>query len=445
MVALGAGESGVGAALLARQQGFMVWVSDAKTIEEKHKEELALADIPYEENGHSTERILAASLIIKSPGIPEKAPVMAAIREAGIEVVSEIEFAFRFKGKAKVVAITGSNGKSTTTTLLWHLLHESGYDASLVGNIGYSFARQIAVKPTDWYVVEVSSFQLDDIKTFRPDIALLLNITPDHLDRYHNDFQEYVSAKFKITENQTADDLLILNADDPAINEYLNRNLLQARQVFYTMNEQANLTGNGAWMEHENIHIEYNGDYLDIPVNELQIQGRHNHGNAMAAGIGVKSAGIRNEKIREAFTTFAGLEHRMEFVATIRGVRYINDSKATNINSVWFSLEDLHTPTILILGGMDKGNDYTGILEGVREKVKAIICIGVDNSKIHEVLGHEVPIMEDAESAEEAVQKAYKLAITGDTVLLAPGCASFDRFKNYEDRGHQFKAAVMNL
>ncbi len=444
LIILGAAESGVGAALLGAQQGWDVFVSDGGAIKDEYKNILTGAAIPFEEGGHSDEKILLADCVVKSPGIPEKAAIMKAIRNAGIEVCSEIEFGFRYKGDGKIIAITGTNGKSTTTMLTYHILKEAGMDVSLVGNIGYSFAKQLWERPTAWYVMEVSSFQLDDIETFKPDISVLLNITPDHLDRYNYEFSDYIAAKFNIAINQDADDHLIVNADDPVISDWLARHPLNVSQIPITMNPEK-ITKTGAFVKDEEIHFRYDGEESHVPLNDLTLQGKHNQYNTMAAGISARAAGIRKEKIRESFTTFEGLEHRLEFVATVRGVDFINDSKGTNLNSVWFALESMKRPTVLILGGQDKGNDYSEILALVKEKVKAIVCLGVDNTAIHATFDGQVPEVIDTASAEEAVRKAYALADNGDTVLLSPGCASFDLFKNYEDRGRQFKDAVKAL
>ncbi len=444
LVVLGAGESGVGAALLAKQQGWDVFVSDGSLLQDGYKSELTAAGIEFEEGGHTESRVLAAKYIVKSPGIPEKAPIMKAVRAAGIAVGSEIEFGFRYKGAGRIIAITGSNGKSTTTSLTYHLLKNAGLSVSMVGNIGYSFARQLYEQPTDWYVMEVSSFQLDDVDAFKPDISVLLNITPDHLDRYNYEFGNYVSSKFRIAARQDADDHFVINADDPVIHDYLGSHTLPVPKIYITMNDHKQPT-TGAFVTGEEIHFRYNGEESHVSTNELPLQGRHNHYNSMAAGISARIAGIRKEKIRESFATFEGLEHRLEYVATVRGIEFINDSKATNMNSVWYALESRKSPTVLILGGQDKGNDYDEIRELVREKVKAIVCLGVDNAAIHDAFAAEAVKIVDAGSAAEAVELAYKLATNGDTVLLSPGCASFDRFKNYEDRGRQFKEAVKAL
>ena len=445
LVILGAAESGIGAALLGKQQGWDVFVSDGGMIKDHFRQLLVHTEIQFEEGGHSMDRILQASCIIKSPGIAETVEVMQRVRAAGIEVCSEIEFGFRYKGDSKIIAITGSNGKSTTTKLTFHVLQNAGYDVAMVGNIGYSFAKQIAEKPANWYVMEVSSFQLDDIHRFRPDVAVLLNITPDHLDRYEYKFENYISSKFRIAEQQTGSEYFIVNMDDPVIKDYLASHSTNSKKIYFTMNEQ-NLKGeDGGFISNDELHIRYEGDDLDMSIHDLSLKGKHNQYNSMAAGISARIAGIRKEKIRESFTSFEGLEHRLEFVATVRGVDFINDSKATNVNSVWFALESMKQPTILILGGLDKGNDYNEIMDLVKEKVKAIICMGINNQPIHDAFDSVLEHVIDAGSAMEAVSAAYALAEKGDAVLLSPACASFDLFRNYEERGRQFKEAVRSL
>jgi UDP-N-acetylmuramoylalanine--D-glutamate ligase len=443
-VILGAAESGVGAALLGKQQGWEVFVSDGGSIKPAFKTVLQKHNIEFEDGKHTVEKILRAACIVKSPGISEKTEIMKQVRNAGIEVCSEIEFGFRYKNDSKIIAITGSNGKSTTTMLTYEILKKANYDVALVGNIGYSFARQIAEKPCEWYVMEVSSFQLDDIHTFCPDVAVLLNITPDHLDRYEYKFENYINSKFRITQNQNSSNYFVVNQDDPVINNYLANHSIHATTIFFTMTELNN-ENDGGYINNERLNIQYEGESFDMSIHDLALKGKHNQYNSMAAGISARIAGVRKEKIRETFAAFHGLEHRLEYVATVRGVEFINDSKATNVNSVWYALESMRKPVILILGGQDKGNDYTEILELVQEKVKAIICLGVDNSAIHAAFDKEVTHIVDTESAAAAVEAAYAFADNGDVVLLAPGCASFDRFNNYEDRGRQFKESVKNL
>jgi UDP-N-acetylmuramoylalanine--D-glutamate ligase len=442
IVILGSGESGTGAALLARQQGLSVFVSDRGIIAEPFKSELKAAQIPFEEGQHTEEIILNAGEIIKSPGIPEKVPMIQLLRQKGKTIMSEIEFAFRYKGDSKIVCITGSNGKTTTTSLTHAIFKQDGYDVSVVGNIGYSFARQIATQPTQWYVMEISSFQLDDIITFRPDIAVITNITPDHLDRYEYDFGQYAKAKFRIALNQGPTDYLILCKDDAASMQYMQDLKTNPKILYITMNEQ--LKGDGAYVSNDELVLRVNGEPVSISINELSLKGKHNQYNSMAAGISSRVAEIRDSSLRECLRTFTAIEHRMEYVASIRGVEFINDSKATNLNSVWYALESMTKPVVLIMGGIDKGNDYSTIEALVAEKVKAIVCLGLENKAIHDAFGNMVQ-MADATTTEEAVRLAYDFAQKGDVVLLSPACASFDLFKNYEDRGEQFKTAVRAL
>ena len=439
---LGGGESGLGAALLAKQKGFDVFVSDGNSIKSDFKDELVLHEIDFEEKLNSKEKILNASLVVKSPGIPEKNEMIKEIRKNGIEIISEIEFAFRYKGDSKIIGITGSNGKTTTTALLYHICETAQLDCAMVGNIGFSFARQIAVDPKKLYVVEISSFQLDDIKTFRPDVAILTNITEDHLDRYQYKFENYIKSKFRIIENQTEDDVFIYNDDDEITKKYLNNFLKKSNTLPISMNNEL---PEGAYIVNAKMHLKWQNEEMEMNVEDFAIRGKHNQYNTMAAGISAAVMGIRKEKIRDAIQTFKSLEHRMSTVATIRGVEFINDSKATNVNSTWYALESMTKPVILILGGVDKGNDYSFIKELVKEKVKAIVCMGVDNTKIHEAFGNEVQLMVNTQSAKDAVQSAFHFADKGDVVLLSPACASFDLFKNYEDRGMQFIEAVKDL
>ena len=444
LVILGAAESGVGAALLGKQRGWDVFVTDGGQLKPEYKETLVNAGVVFEEGGHTIEQIMNADIVVKSPGISDKVRIVKQIREAGIEVCSEIEFAYRYKDDSKIIAITGSNGKSTTTKLTYHLLKEGGLDVAMVGNIGYSFARQIAEKPCEWYVIEVSSFQLDDIHEFRPDVAVLLNITPDHLDRYDYKFDNYIASKFNIARNQRENNYFITNQDDPVITNYLQDHPIHSQTIFFTMSEQQHLN-EGGFIKNDEMHIKVDGEELNMSIHDLSLKGKHNQFNSMAAGISARIAGIRKEKIRESFATFEGLEHRLEFVATVRGVDFINDSKATNVNSVWFALESMKQPTVLILGGQDKGNDYNEIMELVQEKVKAIVCMGIDNTPIHVAFDSVIENIIDTQSAKDAVKAAYALSEKGDAVLLSPACASFDLFKNYEDRGRQFKDAVHEL
>jgi len=442
LVILGGGESGVGAAILAKQQGYDVFLSDSGQVQEKYKQELITREIDFEEAQHTERKILDADEIMKSPGIPEKNPLVKKIRERGIEVISEIEFGYRYKGSSRIIGITGSNGKTTTTALIYHICKHAGLDCALVGNIGFSFAWQVAQNPKPWYVAEISSFQLDDIKTFRPDVAVLTNITEDHLDRYEYKFENYINSKFRITMNQTSDDIFIYCADDPVVMNYIRRHPLNSNLLPFTMQEEIN---EGAFIKDEEMTVQAGEENFSMSVYDFTLRGKHNQYNTMAAGLTGVTIGLRKEKIREAIQSFESLEHRMEYVATVRGVEFINDSKATNINSTWFALESMSRPTILILGGIDKGNDYSLIIDLVREKVKAIVCLGTDNSIIHQAFANEGKMIIDTASAANAVQAATGLAEKGDVVLLSPACASFDLFRNYEDRGRQFKEAVKSL
>jgi UDP-N-acetylmuramoylalanine--D-glutamate ligase len=442
LVILGSGESGTGAALLAQKMGLSVFVSDKNNIPEKYKAELTAHNIPFEEGMHTESIVLAATEIIKSPGIPHKVDIIQKAIAQQIPIISEIEFAYRYKGDSKILCITGSNGKTTTTSICFDIFSKANYNVSVVGNIGFSFARQIAVNPTAWYVMEISSFQLDDIITFKPDIAIITNITPDHLDRYQYDFSLYVKSKFNIAKNQSPDDYLILCKDDPATLDYLNKNILTPKILFFTMNESLN--ADGAYVNDNEIMIRVNGEPFSISINDLSLKGKHNQYNSMAAGISSRVAEIRNATIRESLRTFNALEHRMETVAFIRGIEFVNDSKATNLNSVWYALESIKKPIVLILGGVDKGNNYKEIEALIKEKVKAIVCLGIDNTSIHNAFDNIVPVL-DTQNINDAVQEAYHLATNGDVVLLSPACASFDLFKNYEDRGEQFKNSVKAL
>lgn len=442
LVILGAGESGVGAAILGKQQGYDVFVSDGQAIKDNYREELESHDIPYEAGQHTEADILNADEVMKSPGIPEKNELVKKIRKKGIPVISEIELAYRHKGNSRIIGITGSNGKTTTTALVYHICKVGGLDAALVGNIGYSFAKQVALDPKPVYVAEISSFQLDDIHTFRPDIAILTNITEDHLDRYDYQFRNYINSKFRIVENQTANDFFIYCEDDPVTMQNLGHFTIKSNPLPFTMSREIN---RGAFIQNGKMTIAASDEKIQMSIYDFALKGKHNQYNTMAAGIAGSMIGIRKEKIRDAVQTFESLEHRMEPVSTVRGVQFINDSKATNVNSTWYALESMEKPTILILGGVDKGNDYSLLTELVKEKVKAIVCMGVDNRKIHEAFQNDVAVMVNTASAREAVHAAFHLASKGDVVLLSPACASFDLFKNYEDRGEQFKAAVREL
>lgn len=442
LVILGGGESGVGAALLAKQKGYKVFLSEGGSLKENYRQELIDNNIVFEEGGHNEEKILSADEVVKSPGIPEKNEMVKKIRYKGIPVISEIEFAYRYKGDAKIIAITGSNGKSTTTSLIYHICKVAGLDCALVGNIGYSFAKQIAEDPKPLYVAEISSFQLDDIKTFRPDIAILLNITEDHLDRYDYKFENYINSKFRIIENQTSEDYFIYCLDDEVIMKKIETLTIHANQLPFSMRQEVN---KGAYISQDQIIVRVHDGRISMNIYDLALKGKHNQYNTMAAFVATATMDIRKEKIREAVRTFSSLEHRLEFVSSIRGVTFYNDSKATNVNSTWFALESLEQPIVLILGGVDKGNDYTLIEDLVHNKVKAIVCMGIDNSKIHLAFDDKVNRIVDTKSADEAVHKAFGLAEKGDIVLLSPACSSFDLFINYEDRGRQFKEAVRDL
>ena len=442
IVILGAGESGVGTALLAQQKGFDVFVSDASHINADFKNELIVNKIDFEEGIHTKEKIFTADVVMKSPGIPEKNELVKELRKREIEIISEIEFAYQFKENSKIIGITGSNGKTTTTAMVYHICKEAGLDCAMVGNVGYSFARQVAKEPKKVYVVEVSSFQLDDIKTFRPDVAILTNITEDHLDRYEYNFENYIKSKFNIIKNQTRDDVFIYNADDKTTVKYLNFFLNSTNPLPISMRKSL---PQGAYITNAEMHIKWQNEEMTMSVDDFAVKGKHNQYNTMAAGLSAVVMDIRKERIRDAVQTFESLEHRMETVATIKGVEFINDSKATNTNSTWYALETMTKPTILILGGVDKGNDYSFLTDLVKEKVKAIVCMGIDNRKIHEAFGNDVGLMVNTTSAKDAVQAAFHFANKGDVVLLSPACASFDLFKNYEDRGKQFKEAVKDL
>ena len=442
IVILGAGESGVGAALLAKQKGYNVFVSDASAIKPIYQSELEANHIPFESGTHDVERILEADEVMKSPGIPEKSELVKQIRAKGIPVISEIEFGYRYKGSSKIIAITGSNGKTTTTSLLYHICKVAGQDAAIVGNIGFSFARQIAQDPKALYVIEVSSFQLDDIHSFRPDIAILLNITEDHLDRYNYQFENYIKSKFRIIENQTEQDCFIYCIDDEVVVKHLELLTTHTNLLPFSMKQELK---KGGYIKNEQMMLKIQEERVTMSIYDFALKGKHNAYNTMAASIAASTLGIRKEKIREAVSNFHSLEHRMEFVATVKGVDFINDSKATNVNSTWYALESMQKPTILILGGVDKGNDYALVADLVKDKVKAIVCMGTDNAKLIEYFKDKVAQIIEVDSAKKAVNASFKLAEKGDVVLLSPACASFDLFKNYEDRGHQFKESVKAL
>ena len=441
IVVLGGGESGTGAAVLAKVKGFEVFLSDMARIGETHKAMLDQYGIEYEEGGHTPGKILNASCIVKSPGIPETAPLVKEAYARGIDVISEIEFAGRYDNSKKI-CITGSNGKTTTTTLIYYLLQKAGMDAGLGGNIGKSYALQVATEHHDIYVLEISSFQLDGMYDFKADIAVLLNITPDHLDRYGHDMQNYINAKFRITQNMQADDCFIFCSDDEITVSALEKIVVKAKQLPLSQTEEVE---EGAFLNDNMMVVHYGDSSYEMDINDLRIEGRHNVYNSMAAALTGKIMNVSNSVIREALSSFTGVEHRLERVLSIKDVMYINDSKATNVNSTWYALESMKTPVVLIMGGKDKGNDYSAIYDLVIRKVHAIVCLGVDNKKIHECFEDKVEVIVDTLSAEEAVRAASRLAKPGDTVLLSPCCASFDLFKSYEDRGRQFKDAVRKL
>ena len=440
---LGGAESGIGAAVLAKVKGQDVFLSDCGKIKESYAEELRKWDIPYEEGHHSEELILGADEVVKSPGIPETAPLVKKLRAAGKHIISEIEFASRYDS-AKKICVTGSNGKTTTTSLIYYLLSNAGLNVGLGGNIGKSYAYQVATEQHDYYVLEISSFQLDDIYDFKPDIAIITNITPDHLDRYDNNFENYIKAKFKITKNLSKDDCFIFDNDDEITIRHLDDIILRCKKLPFSQKQELE---QGAFLRDDKIILKVRQDETEIYLKELALGGRHNVYNSMAAALAAKAMDIDNKVIRESLATFQPIEHRLEPVLSIKDVLYINDSKATNIDSAWYALECQTKPVVWIVGGKDKGNDYSILTDLVREKVKAIVCLGVDNTKIHAAFGDitgEDKIV-DTRSAEEAVKAAASFAEAGDVVLLSPCCASFDLFSSYEDRGKQFKAAVRAL
>lgn len=443
LVVLGAGESGVGAAILAQQKGYDVFVSDYGAIPLAFKARLNEYKIPYEEDGHNELVILGSQIVIKSPGIPQTAPIVKKVKEAEIDILSEIEFASQYTD-AQLICITGSNGKSTTATLTWFILRQAGLNVGLAGNIGKSFAEQVAHEKHDYYVLEISSFMLDDIKQMKIDIAVLLNITPDHLDRYDYKMENYAKSKFKIIQNQDQGGVFIFNQDDEEIMKRLDSYTTPAQK--YPFTQQGELV-EGAYvdMDHNIVIKVLNQDTFDMSINELALQGKHNVYNNMASGIVAKVLELRNESIRESMGEYQNIAHRLEHVSQIGGVNFINDSKATNVNSVWYALESMPGDVVLIMGGVDKGNDYHILKDLVRTKVRAIVCIGEDNQRIHEAFSDDTEIMVNTANMQDAVSMAYHLAKKGDTVLLSPACASFDLFKNYEDRGDQFKSAVRDL
>jgi UDP-N-acetylmuramoylalanine--D-glutamate ligase len=441
LVVLGGGESGVGTAILGKKQGYEVFVSDFGKIKESYKEVLIINGIAWEEEQHTEDLILNADVVMKSPGIPEKSPIVKKLIAAGIKVISEIEFTKPFT-EALTIGITGSNGKTTTTMLTYHLLKSAGLNVGLGGNIGKSFAWQVAENKYDAYVLELSSFQLDGIIEYRPDIAIITNISPDHLDRYEYKYQNYIDSKFRITMNQTKSDYLIYDADDEAIAEWLKNNKTKAKLIPFSLTEKFD---EGASINNNKMEIKINQEEFTMETEYIALEGKHNMKNAMAASSVAKLMQIRNATIRESLSNFQGVEHRLEKVLKIQNVQYINDSKATNVNATFFALDSMNVPTVWIVGGVDKGNDYNELMSLVREKVKAIICLGIDNQKIINAFGNVVDIMVEVNNMNDAVKTAQRLTEKGDAVLLSPACASFDLFENYEDRGKQFKQAVHNL
>lgn len=441
LVILGGGESGTGAALLAHKKNLKVFLSDSSAIAEEYKDVLLNNEIPFEEGKHSEELILSCDEIVKSPGIPDSVSLVQKARKKGIPVISEIEFAGRYTN-AFIIGITGTNGKTSTTHMCYQILKKAGLDAEMGGNVGKSFAALLAEGDHDYFVLELSSFQLDGIKDFRPNIGIILNITPDHLDRYDGKMENYVASKFKMSLAQTEDDQLILNYDNSAIRDHIKDKEFKAKLLPFSWQKSAE---EGAWIENEKLIINYNQKPVAMSIMELALQGRHNVYNSMAAGIATRILEIRKEVIRESLSDFQNIEHRLEDVIDLLGVRYINDSKATNVNSTWWALESMDRPVVWIAGGVDKGNDYRMLDELVGEKVKALVCLGKDNAKLQEAFADKVELVYDADSMREAVGLAYQLAKKGDAVLLSPACASFDLFENYEERGHEFKEWVRRL
>ncbi len=440
LVILGGGESGVGAALLGKKEGFRVFLSDKGKLKEEYRTRLLDSGIEFEEGIHTETKILNADLVVKSPGVPKKSELIQKLKEKHIPVVSEIEFASRFT-TAKIIAITGSNGKTTTTSLIHHILTEAGLNVGLGGNIGKSFAELVVNDEYDFYVLEISSFQLDDVVSFKPYIAILLNITPDHLDQYDYKLELYAQSKFKITENQSHEDYFVYNFDDDNILELLKEINTEAQKVPYSMNKELH---DGAFQEDENVVVNF-PDHLELPISQFALRGRHNVSNTMAAATAANILKIRKETIKRSLSDFKAVEHRLESVLKIGGIEFINDSKATNVNATYYALESMNTPTVWIVGGTDKGNDYSELVPLVKKKVKAIICLGLDNSRILAAFDGLVDNIIETQSMQDAVRAAYMFGKKGDAVLLSPACASFDLFQNYEDRGNQFKKEVKNL
>ena len=441
LVILGGGESGVGTAILGKQKGFEVFVSDKGEIQEKYKEVLEHFEIEWESGEHTEAKILNADLVMKSPGIPDSVPLVKALVEKGVPVISEIEFASKYTD-ATLIGITGSNGKTTTTMLTYHLLKNGGLNVGMAGNIGDSYAKMVAEKEFDHYVLEISSFQLDGIVDFKPHIAMITNITPDHLDRYEYKFENYIASKCRIAMNQDANDYLIYDADDEVIREALKEHPIQSKLVPFSVKQKLE---EGAWLEDKTIKIKLEHKTLEMSEDILALEGQHNVKNTMAASMAAMLVKVRKEAIRDSIQSFQGVPHRLEKVLKINHVEYINDSKATNVNATYYALDGIKKPIVWIVGGVDKGNDYAELMPLVREKVKAIVCLGADNSKLIDAFGNVIDLMVETYSMQEAVKVAYKIAERGDAVLLSPACASFDLFKNYEDRGDQFKNAVKNL
>jgi len=437
---LGAGESGVGTAILALKMGWTVFVSDRGEIKQDFRDKLNEIDVEWEEGKHNEERILSVDLVVKSPGIPDKAPLIVALKSKGVKIISEIEFA-GYYCKAKTICITGSNGKTTTTLWVHHILRKAGFNVGLAGNIGQSFAKQVAENDFDYYVLEISSFQLDDMFDFRADIAILTNITPDHLDRYNYEMQNYVDSKFRILQNQTSDNWFIYNQDDPIISTEIAKRNVSMKLVPFSIKEEV---AYGGYATNEQIIININKQF-NMSIHELALKGKHNTQNALAASLASRILEIRKDVVRESLQDFTNVEHRLEFVAKVNGIEFINDSKATNVNSTWYALESMEKPIVWICGGQDKGNDYNELFDLVKGKVKAIVCLGKDNSKIIAAFKDAVDIIVETDNANDAVAASYKIGKKGDVVLLSPACASFDLFQNYEDRGMQFKRAVKGL
>ena len=441
IVVLGAGESGAGSAILAKKKGFDVFVSDYGVIKDQYKKMLDDENIRWEEGKHSEDEILSADEVIKSPGLKEDAPIVLKVKEKGIHIISEIEFAGRYTDAVKI-CITGSNGKTTTTNLIYHMLKKAGKKVAMTGNVGNSFALAVAEGGYDYYVIELSSFQLDGMYDFKAEIAILMNITPDHLDRYDHKFQNYIDSKFRVTQNQTKDDFFIYWENDPVVAKEISKRELKATLLPFSDTVTENMA---AYIENNRFIIDYKTKTDLMSIYDLALKGRHNTYNSMAAAIAGKTLGIKNEIIRESLSDFKGVEHRLEPVIKVSGINFINDSKATNVNSTWYALGSMTTKVVWIVGGTDKGNDYSELFDVVAEKVRAIVCLGVDNKKIIDAFKDIVPTIVETKSMEEAVRSAYYLAKKNETVLLSPACASFDLFKNYEDRGRKFKAAVRNL